>query len=130
VGDHLHLEVLIDGGEYDRCVSSAIVESSSCPTWRSEVRITLPVRRGRTHGLGVLDDDRVEIEHCVGTVRRVSSRRIAVVTLLAMMASFMGFTLYLSGSHGSDNWTLPVFVAIIVVEAMIGFAFMWKLRRR
>lgn len=65
-----------------------------------------------------------------GTVIGMASRRIAVLTILLMVATVVGFTFYYSSSDTSSNWTLPVFVSIIVVEAMIGFALMWRARRR
>lgn len=50
-------------------------------------------------------------------------------TVLAIGLSVAGFTLYY-GSHDSNNWTLPVFVSIILAEGVIGSALAWRARAR
>jgi len=64
-----------------------------------------------------------------GNRSNVKSRRIAVVTVLMMAFSIMGFTTYLN-THAPNNWALPVYVGIVVVMATVGMALMWRVRGR
>ncbi|HEY7222423.1 MAG TPA: hypothetical protein VH561_02235 [Micromonosporaceae bacterium] len=57
----------------------------------------------------------------------MTSRRIAVITVLTMAFSLMGFTVF-SSHHGPNNATLPVFVSILAAEATIGMVFAWRTR--
>lgn len=57
----------------------------------------------------------------------MKSRRIAVVTVLAMAACVVALSAVLS-SGGASGWALPVFLTVIAVVFTVGLVFIWRAR--
>jgi len=66
----------------------------------------------------------------VGAARRIiTSRRIAAVTLLLLIASIWGLIAVLK-AYGPTTWALPAYLAVVAVIGITGMVLAWRMRHR